>query len=219
MAPILFKPLIPGNIIIDCKPLLHVIKDEYKGIHCDQCLKKIDSLKKCSICKQFYYCDKNCQTIDWKISHKIECNLFSNPNYDSNHFSWRETLLLRLWLQIKSNETFVTKRYQLFDSSNVCLNDIEVNVKDSRLDIERMVAFRLLCTHFNAIGLKFDRKELFHWFCFVSTNSSINAILYYSNHLFCIPIAVGIYIQISCLRHSCNPNSAIVTNGIIHCLL
>lgn len=34
---------------------------------------KIISFKKCSRCKEVFYCSKECQKCDWK-THKLQCN-------------------------------------------------------------------------------------------------------------------------------------------------
>jgi hypothetical protein len=39
---------------------------------CTFCLKKKENLKKCSSCHSAFYCDRECQTKDWK-KHKLNC--------------------------------------------------------------------------------------------------------------------------------------------------
>ena len=70
MAPIMTsKPLNAGDVVVEDKPLVHIIDYEFKGKFCDNCSKESEELKRCSKCLEMYYCDRNCQTIDWKY-HK-----------------------------------------------------------------------------------------------------------------------------------------------------
>jgi hypothetical protein len=49
------------------------IKKEIKKQEtCTFCLKKKENLKKCSSCHSAFYCDRECQTKDWK-KHKLNC--------------------------------------------------------------------------------------------------------------------------------------------------
>lgn len=43
----------------------------YKGPRCENCGRMHD-LKKCSRCKEVFYCDTNCQSINWSV-HKSNC--------------------------------------------------------------------------------------------------------------------------------------------------
>jgi hypothetical protein len=40
---------------------------------CAQCGQVHQEMSRCAQCKKVYYCDKNCQTLHWKASHKTEC--------------------------------------------------------------------------------------------------------------------------------------------------
>jgi hypothetical protein len=114
MSPIASKSYTSGDIIITSEPLVHVLSSQFKGIYCDYCFLKNESLKKCSHCKKMYYCDNECQQKDWKC-HKLECDLyyrfdcFENENENTerqwlmveNNTLWRT--LMRLWLLISSD--------------------------------------------------------------------------------------------------------------------
>ena len=43
-----------------------------ESYRCNTCLKPGDNMKKCSICKNVYYCDRKCQKHDWAV-HKTTC--------------------------------------------------------------------------------------------------------------------------------------------------
>ena len=45
--------------------------------------------KKCSGCNKVSYCSRECQTLDWKARHKIECK---NPDFEYKYNESEETL-------------------------------------------------------------------------------------------------------------------------------
>ena len=214
------RPLIAGDVIIDVKPVLHVVHNHLKNQLCDYCLKISDKLKKCSNCLQMHYCGRNCQRNDWKY-HKNECKVLAKKKFKSNESNSSERLLIRLWLTIESDQTFATKRHQLFDGSDISLIDIEVNVKELSEDIDRMIQFELICNHFKDYGIDFNRKELLHWFGLMSTSGVCHQFNSYSSYIggpFLNSseqsVGHGLYPQLYAVRHSCLPNSALITDGI-----
>ena len=65
---------------------------------CDNCGKEGASLKKCSICKQTWYCGGECQKVGWK-KHKKTCTppvrpqtVYRNVCAASTAADWREVL-------------------------------------------------------------------------------------------------------------------------------
>jgi len=40
---------------------------------CYYCAKPIEHPKHCALCEIAVYCDKKCQTADWKVGHKDKC--------------------------------------------------------------------------------------------------------------------------------------------------
>ena len=213
------RPLVAGDVIIDSKPIVHIIYNPFKGKYCDNCLENNDSLKKCSNCLQMYYCGKNCQRIDWKY-HNNECKVLAKKKFNYNQINWSERLLIRFWLKIKSDQTFATKTYQLFDGSNVCLNDIKVNIKELLEDFQRMSEFRLICNHFKVYGIEFNRKELLHWFGLITTSTIGYEFKFYHKpqHMMevigeILTVGHGLYPQLCRVSHSCIANSVVVSNG------
>eukprot|EP01084_Bolivina_argentea_P173888 301218_1 len=51
-----------------------------KECNYSKCRTKKGKLKKCSRCKSVYYCCENHQKRDWKIKHRIECQMFNKRN-------------------------------------------------------------------------------------------------------------------------------------------
>ncbi|CAG2175237.1 unnamed protein product [Oppiella nova] len=178
MPSISTKPLTAGDVVFKCKPLLHCTIPSHKGKVCDNCLKRVVGdnhirvvleLKKCAKCRQMYYCGKDCQTMDWKY-HKKECKVFRHQDFkESNDY-----LFLRLYLCIKSDPTFATKRHQLFDGSDVCLNDMKVSdefIANISTTDKWMKQLHIICKTCESVGIEYDFKELLQWFAFVLKNS------------------------------------------------
>ncbi|CAG2103048.1 unnamed protein product, partial [Medioppia subpectinata] len=210
-----------GDVIIQTKPMVHIICNEFKGLFCDNCLKREDQLRRCLKCLQMYYCGKMCQMNDWKY-HKNECKVLRHTDFHRELFSSEEILLLRLYLSLKSDESFATKRYKLMDGSDVCLKEIIVEKDTMYSDCERMLEFNRVCMCFNAFGIKLSdfqkRHELFNWFAFLSSSPSHVGLKWYSRDMkdcqyFSDKVCRAVSLEMSSLNHSCLPNSAIVTNG------
>ncbi|CAG2118505.1 unnamed protein product [Medioppia subpectinata] len=127
MSPKLSKPLSPGDVITQDMPFIHVLDVEFKGKYCDNCLKQSDQLKRCSKCLYMYYCSKECQKNDWKY-HKNECKLYGNHLIQMMINDKFGALWFRLYLSVQKIPTFATKKYRLFDGSDVSLRDISVDV-------------------------------------------------------------------------------------------
>ena len=51
-----------------------------RGYLCFRCFDPSDNILKCSACKRAGYCSKQCQKLDWSISHKNHCKIFKTIN-------------------------------------------------------------------------------------------------------------------------------------------
>lgn len=61
-----------------------------EGVFCACCCKTPHDTKqkmlKCSKCKRFFYCSRECQMRDWRSRHRFECNILtSNTNLECGH--------------------------------------------------------------------------------------------------------------------------------------
>ncbi|XP_064395526.1 histone-lysine N-methyltransferase SMYD3-like [Halichondria panicea] len=61
-----------GATIFSELPIAHCSVEETRGTICEHCFNRSESLKKCSRCKFVYYCNSDCQRLDWPL-HKTEC--------------------------------------------------------------------------------------------------------------------------------------------------
>ncbi|CAG2102031.1 unnamed protein product [Medioppia subpectinata] len=203
MPVISSKPYIAGDVVFKCKPLLVYIHDKYKGEYCDNCLKPMDQLKRCSKCRQMYYCGKNCQTIDWSF-HKNECKVLRENRINGFHPIFIP--LLRVYLRIKNDKTFATERHTLIDGSDVCLNDmnIAVNVRCISEDVF------VICRQFKSIGIDFKAKELKRWFKLVLKNTNNMSRESDDPMSFDATIGGAVCPQLWPISHSCSPNMAFI---------
>jgi hypothetical protein len=73
-----FVCLFAGQTLIKEAPYGAVIDEANLTKYCSSCFKSSDQpLSRCSLCKQLYYCSRQCQTSDWKLYHSIECPSFT----------------------------------------------------------------------------------------------------------------------------------------------
>lgn len=66
------SPIRRGTVLMSSEPFVYLLSNEQKGIRCDHCFQKQETLLRCSGCKFMRYCDKNCQKGAW-AQHKQEC--------------------------------------------------------------------------------------------------------------------------------------------------
>ena len=214
----------PGDVILEAKPMVHVVYVSLKSKHCDNCLMRRSSLKRCAKCYQMYYCDKNCQQIDWKY-HKHECRYMSRYRPQYLRATDNELLLFRLWLCLRSNPTFGTKKYKQLDGSQICFNDIEVNTKELLKPYSENISINKeldsMAMHFSMSGIEYSfmdcveemlrllviirgpLRQAFDW-----CSSDTNELDFIKN------VGHGIFPQLMSVQHSCLPNSAVVTRGM-----
>jgi hypothetical protein len=54
------RPFSAGDLILSARPLATVLLPYQKGRRCDCCLRPLCSTLRCSACKQYWYCDRQC---------------------------------------------------------------------------------------------------------------------------------------------------------------
>ncbi|XP_055328544.1 uncharacterized protein LOC129581466 [Paramacrobiotus metropolitanus] len=64
-----------GDVVLRCEPLVWVLKSHAYETRCAYCLRKSQKLSICADCKLHSYCNRACQRADWKLEHKLECEL------------------------------------------------------------------------------------------------------------------------------------------------
>ncbi|CAG2102950.1 unnamed protein product [Medioppia subpectinata] len=210
MSTKLSKPLSPGDVITQDMPIIHVLFNKSKDKYCDNCFKQSDQLKRCAKCLEMHYCGKECQKNDWKY-HKNECPLLRQEIPElllSNDYL---RFWVRFYLSVKKIPTFATEKHRLIDGSNVSLNDIKVDdiyfeaINRQRLEFE--ISHKVL----TELGVRHKLEEVIHWVSFLYTcyplipMRSVGSVESITNS-----IGIGLYLQHRFIRHSCQPNSALI---------
>ncbi|KAF9475654.1 hypothetical protein BDN70DRAFT_883477 [Pholiota conissans] len=71
----------PGSRILSTPAYAAILLDTEKGRRCDSCFRLTSdevSLKRCSGCGSYWYCDTKCQSIHWKAHHKRICKIYNS---------------------------------------------------------------------------------------------------------------------------------------------
>ena len=91
-----------GEEVLQCRqPFIHVVKESIRPTVCDFCMHSgSDTLKKCTVCKIVYYCQKSCQINAWKSYHKEECSYLKR--FELEHFPELFQMVLRLILKLNN---------------------------------------------------------------------------------------------------------------------
>ncbi|THU87034.1 SET domain-containing protein [Dendrothele bispora CBS 962.96] len=77
----------PGTILLSVPALVTVLLPAQKGHRCDACNRQPQnqSLKRCTGCASYWYCDTICQNVHWKTQHRKMCKDY-NLYYASSRF-------------------------------------------------------------------------------------------------------------------------------------
>lgn len=154
-----------------------------------------------------HYCDALCQKKDWKI-HKHECNIYKE-SYSAIYRNL-DRFLLRLYLTLKHNPTFVTKKEKLqhVETTERSFKDLMTHRSKLEAEPKRLDMFSSLCQRFARCGIEFDHSVLFEYFCKICINS-FSVLDVNLNE-----IGSAIYIAESAFDHSCTPNAAPIFSGM-----
>lgn len=73
------RPLKRGEVILRETPISALLNQKQWGARCNRCFSKSVNTKllRCSRCRRFWYCSKDCQRKDWRGAHKEECTALS----------------------------------------------------------------------------------------------------------------------------------------------
>ena len=207
------------------KPMVFVVADSMKGGLCDSCLAAKPSLTACKVCQQMFYCNKICQQNDWSL-HRLECHTFANtPRMPS-----ATKIMIRLWFMTQNDQSLEFKTYSLPNGQYLSLNELKVNgyldedivklLEDSDkysvnlnedIPIKDMaiIQFKALVEVFNESLLNVDLAQL--WNLFIRVWSNVLKIdVFESDNT---DNAYGLFVELSSLEHSCEPNACYVSYG------
>nr|XP_022323267.1 histone-lysine N-methyltransferase SMYD3-like [Crassostrea virginica] len=190
----------PGNLLCIAEPFAHVLSNKEHGDRCENCMKRVDDLKRCSACASVKYCSTKCQRNDWSI-HKKECPCLKRFQPKIPTDSTR--LLLRLVIRcndfsVIQETTGVLKMHRSFND----LMSHEKEIVNDKIRSEQLSHHLFTLQKITSGILDLPSScDLLKIFGKMTTNS------------FTIcgeemqPIGVGIYLGPSLLDHRCAPNA------------
>nr|QDF21442.1 histone-lysine N-methyltransferase SMYD3 [Brachionus koreanus] len=203
-----------GSCLIESLPFVYCLLYDKKQLFCDFCLKELSKCYQCSRCKLMFFCSKECQISDWSI-HQHECKSFVKLNENIKlKQEFKEDLnriFLRTLIQVKlKNNEKLTDNYGLktFDTLIDHYDDL---IKD----LNRLPQMQK-CFHFikDLMGESFltsnklSAKEMISIFGKLIVNT-----ISISNFDLSETIGSGLYLSVSSIDHSCQPNSVVTFNG------
>ncbi|CAF1647554.1 unnamed protein product [Adineta ricciae] len=179
-------------------PYVHVLSSSV-STYCSQCLNLSNDLKRCSQCRQVFYCSVSCQRQDW-IYHRHECAHL--PTITDEHDLTR--LFLRLIIRYKSDHGIdnpPTKRQ---------LNDLQTHENEIRHDRRRYTTFQSIYQRLKQWNIVDDLDEnlIFQHFCRLVINT-----LTIHDPIDLKSIGYGLYFDATVYNHSCFPTCHTIFNG------
>ncbi|RNA05698.1 histone-lysine N-methyltransferase SMYD3 [Brachionus plicatilis] len=206
--------VIAGSCIIEALPFVHCLLYDKKQLFCDFCFKESSRCLRCSRCKFMHYCSKQCQINDWSI-HEHECKKFSKIEENN-----------KLKEEIKDDLNCIFLR---------TLIQVKINNKNNFTDNYGLKSFETLMDHYDDLVKDMDRlAKMQKCFCFIRDlmgedfllKNKLNAremisifgklmvnTITIGNFDLSEMIGSGIYLSVSSIDHSCEPNSVVTFNG------
>ncbi|XP_066978743.1 histone-lysine N-methyltransferase SMYD3-like isoform X1 [Macrobrachium rosenbergii] len=195
-----------GDVILTSEPFVYMLTTPYKGLYCDNCLKrKKEAFQRCSGCSFEWYCNVDCQRNSWAL-HKSECKKLRRlkPNYPVDTARLLAKIIIKLQnggdkIEEKWTET-KTRRFK--DLMNHYTDIKKDDQRQEHLSVLRVV----LCNYLGPENIP-NEADFQGIFGRVIINSfSINDEEHCS-------IATGVYLAGSVFDHSCQPNAYITFTG------
>jgi len=200
-----------GELLLESSCYAHVISSEsILDSVCDNCLDTPNifdnvpptKLFRCSKCRQSYYCNNQCQKRAWSL-HKFECKYLQNISPKS------PPSVVKLILRILFKNKFYPEEKEILpDGKTRSLEDLKMHQAEIKASSERIEAFRsFLCVIRACVGDMFTSDQIFRTYCKVIINSTeITDIMGNT-------IGTGLYLGLSAVDHSCQPNANVVFMG------
>jgi len=200
-----------GDFLLESSCYAHVISSEsvLESV-CDSCLETRNifdnippnKLFRCSKCRQSYYCNNQCQKRAWSL-HKYECKYLQNIAPKSPPSVVK--LILRILFKNKLNPK---EKEILPDGKTRSLDDLKMHLAEIKSSPERIEAFRsFLCVIRACVGDMFTSDTVFQTYCKVIINSTeITDVMGNT-------IGTGLFLGLSAVDHSCQPNANVVFSG------
>jgi [histone H3]-lysine4/36 N-trimethyltransferase SMYD len=209
------RPIKRGEIILRELPVLTLLNPKQWGVRCNGCFSKPSDTKllRCSRCRRFWYCTKNCQRKDWKL-HKEECTALLNHGDkltadEESHLA--DALLVARTFRLKESSP---EQFQIIQDLVFHEDCIQQNHKDIA---KLFLTMKLLDDSANTAMNTTTRDILEMLARFDSNNFGIVCELLFF-------LGAGIYPAGAMLNHSCAHNCAInyesqTNQQIIRCIV
>lgn len=205
------KPYSSGDVILECRPLVHTVKYEFRGICCDFCLKLCPSLKKCSKCSKLFYCGTDCQRKDWMF-HKFECPVISKYKlltFERQGFDYMQRMTLRLYLTAVHRPELLELKYRLHNGRTRSVLDMKSHSKD----IESTKPFEGILNYFKLYSIENYDKELVLKLYGILQINAFGIDIYDRKRGIC-HVASGLYVEASVFDHCCLSNACASGEGL-----
>lgn len=210
----------PGEVLRTCTPLVYGLdlfaplhcslvhtlvpmETKVKGWYCDNCFRYSDKLLRCSRCHFYWYCNKECQTLDWKAHHKHECKVFKKLYESGIPMS---TFQIRLYMTLKAKPELMDKKFYLLDGRQVSWNYFIQYYREPCKDS----AFEKILSTFKKY-LPDANQQLMEDVCTIFFGNMSVGLLRITRAD--CAIGYGVYHDTVCIEHSCQPNTAFVFDG------
>jgi len=194
-----------GDCILTEEPFVYTLSSRFRKERCDNCLKSFDKLSKCSGCNYVHYCSLDCQKESW-TEHKPECTNLRNIHYD--HVPDSARMLAKIIRKLKNGgdmqRGYYSKHgYRKF--RDLMSHYQEIKSDDRRLEhLESLTVVLKSLLFPNLVPNENELMQIYGRLCtnaFSISDSELNS------------IGTGIYLGVSIMDHSCNPNAAATFEG------
>jgi len=202
----------PGSLVLRSSCYSHVISPHSLADVCDSCLSSPNifdnlppvTLYRCSKCKLSYYCNIACQKKAWP-EHSKECKYLKNIQPRVPPAIVR--LMIRTCLK---HREYPDISENLPDGSVRSFNNLKMHKEDISSSTEKKQAFSSFLQVIQAcVGNMFSNDHLFETYCKILINST--------EITDCMgnTVGTGLYLGLSVVDHSCNPNVNCVFTGTV----
>lgn len=193
----------PGEVIYSCEPFAFCVARDFLKTACQSCLKRGESLSRCSQCKTARYCSVQCQKQAWP-DHKRECKCLKHlqPRIPTDSVRLVARIIFKLLSQSESDQeelySIAEHQSHLADMSeekkeglkHLCTT-LQVYLAEENCDLSRLpsgldpvsLLARVTCN------------------CFSISDGELQ------------DVGVGLYPSMSLLNHDCQPNCIMMFEG------
>ncbi|KAG2183509.1 hypothetical protein INT43_006515 [Umbelopsis isabellina] len=184
-----------GQTLLKEAPYGAVIDEENLTKYCSSCFKSSSQpLSRCSLCKQLYYCSKQCQANDWKQYHSIECPAFTKIG---KPVPTAIRCLTRILISRANAPVSYNRVENLASHKDVVPEKVKMKYAQLIMALKQIVPAKIMPNANDAMDL----------ICRFTVNTmSILGSDYAS-------IGVGLYTNVCRLNHSCWPNCVLAFEG------